>query len=177
MRIRFFMKIIIVLAMHGQPPKDFAKNDLIEYFKLHFGNKQMGEKTPLAIRQKYEILEDQIRNWPRTPVNDPYHAGSYDLAQELQKQLEIPVYVGFNEFCAPTLEEILEKAASEDPDKIIIITPMMTCGGEHSEIDIPLAVESVKTKFPIIEFFYLWPFEISEVAKFLVNQLKRNVLF
>jgi len=170
------MKLIAILAMHGQPPKDFPQNDLLDYFKLHFGVKAMGENTPPPMRQKYEILELKMRIWPRTPENDPYHTGSYELAHELQNQLGIPVYVGFNEFCAPALEEILEKAANEAPDKIIIITPMMTCGGEHSERDIPLAIEFVKTKFPAIEFSYLWPFEVSEIANFLVTQMKRNFL-
>jgi len=170
------MKIIAILAMHGQPPKDFPQNDLLDYFKLHFAIEAMGENAPPPMRQKYEILEEKMRNWPRNPENDPYHVGSYELAQALQNQLGLPVYVGFNEFCAPTLEAIMEQAASEDPTKIIVITPMMTCGGEHSERDIPLAIESVKSKFPTIEFSYLWPFETSEIAKFLMNQLKRNFL-
>lgn len=168
------MKIIAVLAMHGQPPKDFPKNDMLDYFKLHFGIEAMGDKTPPPMRQKYELLETKMRTWPRTPENDPYYSGSYELAQELRNQLNISVYVGFNEFCAPSLTEILEKAVKETPDKIIIITPMMTRGGEHSERDIPTAITSIKKKFPTIDFSYLWPFETSEVAKFLADQVKNK---
>lgn len=51
---------------------------------------------------------------------------------------------------------------------------MMTQGGEHSEVDIPAAIQRARKKFPTITFTYLWPFDVNEVAYFLANIIKKN---
>ncbi len=81
--------------------------------------------------------------------------------------------VAFNEFCAPDVDEALGAAASQGAGKVIAITPMMTSGGEHSEVDIPRAIERARKKDPQVEFAYAWPFREDEVATFLAAQIQR----
>jgi|Deesub1362A_J573_1020465.scaffolds.fasta_scaffold02034_3 sirohydrochlorin cobaltochelatase len=167
------MKTVIVLAMHGAPPSDFPKKELAEFFRLH--NRIGGLKKDEALLRRYRELEAKMRCWPRNPQNDPYFEGAMNLANNLSKVTGLKVIVGFNEFCAPSLEEALEKAAKEGGEKVIVVTPMMTRGGEHSEIEIPQAVKAVQEKYPQTSFIYIWPFDTKEVAEFLSSQIKKHL--
>ena len=113
-----------------------------------------------------------MRRWTRTPENDPYFYASNELAEHLSHRAECPVVVGFNEFCSPSLDDAFDEVARGNPEKIIIITPMMTRGGEHSEKDIPEAIERAKEKYSKILFEYIWPFDLMEVASFLETQIR-----
>jgi len=124
-------------------------------------------------RKRKAELAAKMRAWPRTPANDPFHAGSFELADYLSWASGHDVVVGFNEFCDPTIEAALDQAVELGADKIVVITPMMTRGGEHSESDIPSAVQRSQTLHPNVEMVYAWPFEITSVAQFLASQVKR----
>jgi len=169
------MSIAVVLAMHGVPPRDFPKGEMMELFGLHHHLSQASESERDALRNRHDRLEAKIRNWPRTPENDPFHAASLEIAHELKEILETDVFVGFNEFCAPTIEDAIGEAASQSPNKIIVTTPMMTRGGEHSERDIPLAIKRAQELYPDVEIVYAWPYDISDVAGFLAKHIKRFV--
>jgi sirohydrochlorin cobaltochelatase len=112
-----------------------------------------------------------MRKWPRTAQNDPFYAGSQELAANLSRITGLEVIVGFNEFCAPSLVDALNEAVAREPEKIIVVTPMMTRGGEHSEVDIPAAVQKVQAEHPEIPILFVWPFKVSEVANFLAAQI------
>ncbi len=122
-------------------------------------------------------LEDKIRGWPRTPQNDPFWIASNDLAEELGRILGLVVVVGFNEFCAPTIADAIDVAAQGDTTKIIVTTPMMTRGGEHSENDIPEVIGGARKKYPGIDIVYAWPFSTESVAGFLGCQVERFLQF
>jgi len=164
---------VIVLAMHGAPPNDFPQRELSDYFRLHAeieaGSHHGGASE--EIESRYAILDTKMRAWPRNNRNDPFHAGSFALATELERQTNRRVLVGFNEFCAPSLEEAFERAREAGALRVVVITPMMTAGGSHAELDIPLAIKNAQTRFPDIEIIYAWPFERREVASFLAVQL------
>jgi len=166
------MKIVIILAMHGMPPNDFPQKETLDYFMLHSRMENMPGQPPPVMQQQYEELDNKMRNWRRTQENDPYFYASNDLAEEISSQMGYKVMVGFNEFCSPSLDEAFETASKEGSEKIIVITPMMTRGGEHSEKDIPEAIERARKKFPDIKFSYVWPFNISKVATFLAKQIQ-----
>lgn len=53
------------------------------------------------------------------------------------------------------------------PDKIFVVTPMMTRGGEHSELEIPAAIEHFKDRFPDVHIEYVWPLKSVQVAQYL----------
>jgi sirohydrochlorin cobaltochelatase len=163
--------LVIVLAMHGAPPLDFPKDELAEFFSLHARLGHAGG-APENLRRRYAELEARMRGWPRTTDNDPFHAGSMELAEHLRRESGLVVIVGFNEFCSPSLTESLAQAAGA-AQKILVITPMMTRGGEHSAVDIPEAIRAAQQKHPGKEFVYVWPFPTRDIARFLSVQISR----
>ena len=170
---KYSRDVAIVIAMHGMPPKGFPQKDLREFFMLHGNIGTAPNSLSDTQRQRYLQLHDKMRNWPRNQKNDPFHATSKELALLLKEELKCPIHVGFNEFCAPTIDEAITSAATGDPANILIVTPMMTRGGEHAEVDIPAAINRARERFPNIHFTYCWPFDSHDIAHFLATQIQR----
>jgi sirohydrochlorin cobaltochelatase len=164
--------MVVVLAMHGAPPRDFPRAELHELLSLHDepGGTSVTAASERAQRRSH--LEKKVRNWPRTVENDPFLAASRELAERLSEELGCEVVLGFNEFCAPSLDEALDDAARKGPDRILVVTPMMTRGGEHSEVDIPGAIARAQAQHPSTDFTYAWPFDASAVARFLAGRIR-----
>jgi sirohydrochlorin cobaltochelatase len=162
---------IIVLAMHGAPPSDFPRQEAGELFGLRGRLERAAPADRPALEQQLRELDAKMRAWPRSAENDPYYAGSQDLARHLRQATGQDVIVGFNEFCAPSLDEALDQAAGAHPAKIIVVTPMMTRGGEHVEREIPAAVARARSRHPDCRVEYLWPFDVSQVAGFLAARI------
>ncbi len=114
---------VILLAMHGIPPKDFPERDAAEFFSLHARLEQSGGRGPEEVLRRHAELEAKMRAWPRTAESDPFYTGSITLASHLARLTGCEVIVGFNEFCAPSLDEALQQAAMRRPDKVVVITP------------------------------------------------------
>jgi sirohydrochlorin cobaltochelatase len=169
------MKTIIVLAMHGAPPKDFPRRELGEFFGLHGRLENATGEQREQLRQRHDELEARMRAWPRTAENDPFYAASHEIAGDLAHEVGLEVLVGFNEFCAPSLDEALDLAVDEGARRVVVTTLMMTRGGGHAEEDIPAAVEQARQRHPGVELRYAWPFDTAEVAQFLARQLARYV--
>lgn len=167
------MSIAVVLAMHGVPPRDFSKTETMELFGLHPRLEHVSGPERETLQMRHDELEEKMRRWPRTPENDPYFYASFEIAKKMEEVLGNRVFVGFNEFCAPTIEEAIGEAAASSPDKIIVLTTMMTRGGEHSERDIPSAIRKSQKNHPGLEIIYAWPFDVSGVAAFLAGHIKR----
>jgi len=168
------MKTVIILAMHGSPPKDFPKGELAEFFRINSQIRQRKNISDIE-REQYIFLEDKMRNWSRTAQNDPFHFASQELADLLSKESGYEVIVGYNEFCSPNLDEALQSAASKNSDKIVVVTSMMTRGGEHSEKDIPAEIEEFRKRCPQIEIVYAWPFDSLHVSRFLAEHISRFI--
>jgi sirohydrochlorin cobaltochelatase len=166
-------KAVIVLAVHGSPPLDFPRAEMIEFMSLEakLGPGHRGPATPEMLRHRQ--LEAKMRAWPRTGQNDPFYAGSQELAKHLRQESGLEVILGFNEFCAPTLDEALERAAAREAGKIVVLTPMLTRGGEHATVDIPEAVRRAQQRFPSQKILYAWPFTTEDIARFLASQAAR----
>jgi sirohydrochlorin cobaltochelatase len=167
------MKSVIVLAMHGAPPRDFPRQELAEFMSLHSRLEASAVAHSPALESRYEELEQKLRSWPRTAQNDPFFASSNELAEQLMRDSGLEVFLGFNEFCDPGLGETIEKAVSSGAERVFVITTMMTRGGEHSEKDILQAVNRAREEHPDVKFVYAWPFETYEVSEFLAFHLKR----
>jgi len=166
-------KAVIVLAMHGSPPLDFPRGELNEFMGLHAGLEPASGPAAGAQRLRYNQLEAKMRAWPRTGQNDPFYSGSQELARHLRQESGLEVIVGFNEFCGPTLDEALEQAVARKAGKVIVVTPMMTRGGEHSAVDIPEAIRRTQKKFPGTKIVYAWPFATEDIARFLSSEVTR----
>ena len=165
------MNTVIVLAMHGAPPRDFPRNQINELFGLHARLEHTSEQERAGLEKQYEELESKMRAWPRTAENDPFHTGSMELASELSCATCMEVIVGFNEFCAPSLDEAFDLATIRGAERVVVVTPMMTRGGEHSEVDIPAAIERARQRHPRIAMDNVWPFDMAQVAQFLATQI------
>jgi len=157
--------------MHGSPPRDFPHSELQEFLALHARMHSVPPGQQAGLQKRYAELDARIRRWPRNADNDPFFAASEELARHLAEAAGCPVEFGFNEFCSPTLDEALDRATAGRPDEVVVVTPMMTRGGEHSEQDIPLAIEQARARHPGIRFRYAWPFDASRVARFLAEQV------
>ncbi|VAX31660.1 hypothetical protein MNBD_NITROSPIRAE01-1988 [hydrothermal vent metagenome] len=163
--------IIIVLAMHGTPPKDFPKTEHKELFEIRAALKHATNPSK-ALKARHDFLDKKMRLWPRTEKNDPFHFGSMALGHQLEKQSRFKVIVGFNEFCDPDLDKAIREAVGLADKKVLVTTPMMTRGGSHSKGDIPSAIAGVKKDFPKTDIIYAWPFPTSEIAGFLSAQIQ-----
>lgn len=165
---------IIVLAMHGAPPLDFPPHELRLYFELAWRREHGPGNISAEAEANFSRLEEKIRRWPRHEANDPFYTGSLRLKQALERVAGVEVILGFNEFCAPSVEEALEAACSRYPQLIRVITPMLTPGGKHGAREIPAAVLAARKKFPGIKIIYCWPFEVEEVAEFLYRASQKD---
>jgi sirohydrochlorin cobaltochelatase len=164
----------IVLAMHGTPPLDFPKEEKAALFSLRARLKHPPADIS-ELESRLKTLDLKMRRWPRTAENDPFHAGSHKLAGHLRGETGSSVIVGFNEFCSPDMDEALDQAVATSPEKVIIITPMMTQGGSHSKGDIPEAIQRARKKHPTTDFIYAWPFPATDVAQFLSKQIEQKL--
>jgi len=167
------MSQVILLAMHGAPPRDFPEREMAELMGLHARLEHASGPERAALERRYNELDAKMRAWPRTPDNDPFHAGTQELAGHLRQVTGLEVIAGFNEFCAPSLDEALDQAA-QDAESVVVVTPMMTRGGEHSEVDIPAAIERARERHPRLAIRYAWPFETGAVAQFLAAHIARS---
>ncbi len=165
------MRTVVVLAMHGAPANDFPQRELAEWFALHGQMEHASGPERERLEQRHVMLDAKMRAWPRTPENDPFHASSLALAAHLSAALGLPVEVGFNEFCAPSLNDVLEQVIADGADEVVVVTPMMTRGGEHAERDIPAAIQAVHEQHPEAPIHYAWPFESEDVAGFLASRV------
>ncbi|MBI3994985.1 MAG: CbiX/SirB N-terminal domain-containing protein [Nitrospirae bacterium] len=135
----------------------------LEARRRRAGGQVSPEETDLAAR---------IRNWPRTPHNDPYKTGLESLADHLRAGLNgTALAVAYNEFCSPSLEEAIEAMITDGIREITVIPSMMTPGGVHSEVEIPNILEKLRSGHPDIKIHYAWPFDLSQVARLLTEHL------
>jgi len=168
------MKTCILLAVHGAPPSDFPRQELAEYLGLHARAEHAAGPREPGIEDRHAALEAKIRAWPRTPSNDPFHAGSLRIAAELEKASGLPVVVGFNEFCGPSLGDALDRASAAF-EKVVVVTPMLTSGGAHAQADIPAEIGRAQGRHPKTRYLYAWPFPAAEVGAFLAARVRAAV--
>jgi sirohydrochlorin cobaltochelatase len=161
--------MVIVLAMHGVPPADFPRPELGELLALH-ARFERAARLDRQGSERYEELETKLRYWPRTEDNDPNHAAALQLVQALTLAAGCDVFLGFDEFCAPALDEALDRAAASGADAVVVVTPAMTQGGEYSERNIPAAISRARERHPGKRIVYAWPFPVADVAGFLAGQ-------
>ncbi len=76
-------KIVVVLAMHGEPPNDFPKDEFARFFALH-ARLHYAEGGDEDLHHRYAALDAKIRGWPRTAENDPFYAASQQMAEQLR---------------------------------------------------------------------------------------------
>ena len=117
-------------------------------------------------------LDRKVRDWPRTPQTDPYQAGVEAIAAALRQKLKgREVATAYNEFCAPTIEEAVERLIAAGAGAVTVITTMYTRGGVHSETEIPEIVADLRKKHPEVDLRYAWPFALDKLGGMLAEQV------
>ncbi|MCX5724017.1 MAG: CbiX/SirB N-terminal domain-containing protein [Nitrospirae bacterium] len=160
----------VILVGHGGIPKG-CPQELVTKLKRLEAQRRAAKMPPSP--EEIE-LDTKIRQMPRTPETDPYQSGLESVATRLRANLgEVLFAVAYNEFCAPTLEESVEKLIQQGATHITVTTTMFTPGGSHSEIEIPEILDHLKPKHPEIELRYAWPFDLNLVANTLAEQISR----
>jgi len=144
------MKTIVVLAMHGLPPSDFPKNQFVEYTNLRTKFRHGDIPVDKAAAKRHADLEERIRYWPRTRLNDPFFTASQDIAEQLSVDTRCPVILGFAEFCAPALDEAFDEAVSKGAEQIVVVTPEMSHEGAYPDLDVNQAINRVKERHPAV---------------------------
>lgn len=164
----FLSEVGVIVVGHGEPPRDLPHGISKEYFMLMMKR----DRTPEE-EKRFIQLEQLVTSWARTPQNDPYYYGLIEVVEALKKGTGLKhVWMAFNEFCRPTLQEALEAACASEVSAIVVVTVMMTRGGHHSEEEIPETVERFRVKCDK-KIIYAWPFEASSVAELLARQVKK----
>jgi sirohydrochlorin cobaltochelatase len=169
------LKTSTVLVMHGVPPRDYPAREIAEFMalqsRLEHGGFPPHERQ--AAEARFAEMDAKVRGWPRHAENDAFFVASHELASELAAATGGEVVLGFNEFCAPAVPEALDKAVATGANRVIVITPMLTPGGEHAEVEIPAQVDEARGRHPGVEFVYAWPYAMADVAAFLAQRILR----
>lgn len=165
-------RVIVILAGHGQPPIGYPGGKVMEYVRLG----RCLESGNLEERTRFQELDRELRNYPRTRENDPYWFHMKRLADEVKERAGfMSVEPAHNEFCGPSIEDAIEKAAASNPDAVVVVPTMIVRGGEHSEEDIPRKVRMAARKHRQCAIIYAWPFDLGDWAELLVRQAGRFI--
>jgi sirohydrochlorin cobaltochelatase len=113
------MKTVVVLAMHGSPPRDFPKAQVALVVGLHIWLEHASGPLRTMIARYHAKLDTRIRTWPRTAENDLFYAAPQKLAAQLNQEAGCEVIVGYNEFCAPRLDEALGQAVTLRAEQVM----------------------------------------------------------
>jgi len=160
----------VVLVGHGGVPRDYPRERLTQLRGLE-ARRRLTKAPPSP---EEVALERELREWPRTPATDPYQAGLKRLAAHLRPRLgPTRLVLAYNEFCAPTVADAVRALATEGVTDIVAMPSMFTPGGVHAEIDIPEALDALRTEFPHLSVRYAWPFAGGHLASFLVDHLRQ----
>lgn len=155
-----------ILVGHGGVPTD-CPPELVSAFKRAEAAAK-GRPTPELVE-----ADRKLRDWPRDGKNDLYQVGLEDVGRALQAALpDHKVYLAYNEFCAPSLEEAIESAVKDGAKTISIVTTMFTRGGMHSECEIPGIAMAEAKKHPGVTIRYSWPFDLPQVGAFLAHHVR-----
>ena len=161
-----FPETAVVLAAHGAPATDCPKRRVGLLVALEMSNTRLRPLVRLR-----ERLEREIRDWPRTPANDPYKAAVDTLAAALSDRLRCPVVAGYNEFCNPTIAQALDRAVAAGARRVIVIPTMLLRGNEHTEAEIRGAVDSAPSRHPGVTFRYAFPFPLEALLDLYARQV------
>lgn len=125
--------------------------------------------------EEERALDQRVRAWPRTPQNDPYREGVLSLGRALGAKLHgsARVAVAFNEFCAPSLEDVVRELAADGVARVTVVPTMLTKGGVHSELEIPETIDGLLAELPHVEIRYAWPFDEVVLAAVLAEHITR----
>jgi sirohydrochlorin cobaltochelatase len=171
-------KLAVVVVGHGRTPKDFPREKLQELRRLHAQIEALGgeEKAPADLVARHHALEREVRQYPRTPENDPYDAAVKELAQRIKEMGNFPiVVVTHNEFCGLDVDEGIDEAVRQGATKVVVVSTMVIRGGTHNEKDIPGKIAKARQRHPNVPIVYAYPYETDDLASLMVRHIQRHI--
>lgn len=168
-------KDVIVMAMHGGPAHDFPPEEMAELFSFDCLKNGLADDALDSLERRHQALEEKMKRWPRNADNDAYFTGSQTLAEALSRATGLAVIACFNDYCAPDVPSGIDSAVALGATRVIVVTPMMTPGGGHSEQDIPSSIKAAQGSYPQIPIVYAWPFDVEPIAAFLAGHMEKFV--
>jgi sirohydrochlorin cobaltochelatase len=163
------MSNVTILVGHGAPPRD-CPGELVSRLKRLEAERRRGG-APSVMNDEERALDRRIREWPRTPDNDPYREGVESLARRLAEALGGRVVTAYNEFCAPSLEDAVSSLVRQGVQSFTVVPTMLTQGGVHSELEIPEALAALREAHPDVAIVYAWPFDEARLAAVLAEHV------
>ena len=161
-------KLGLILIGHGGLPSDIPKEVVEDFMKVHKHRVRTG--APISLKEKE--LDKVIRFWERSPDTDPYKYGLEKLAAKLAPRLEdYTLITAYNEFCYPSIEQAADVLAEKGINEVILITTMITPGGSHSEKEIPEEIETLRLKYPNVNYQYAWPYDLDIFSNLLTDHI------
>lgn len=161
---------VVVLVGHGAPARD-CPPELVARLKALEGRRRAAGAD---VGDEERALDERVRRWPRTDATDPYRAGLMRLAASLGPLLGgDELLVAYNEFCAPTLAEVVRERAALGVRSFLVVPTMLTPGGVHSEVEIPEHIAELARDLPGVTLDYAWPFDVGAVASMLADHVRR----
>jgi len=166
---------IIVIAMQGTPPRGFPQQEVAELFTLQTKLARTYDSERELLKRRCAELDTKIRKWPRTEHDDPIVATSHHLSVMIKQVTGHEVIAAFSEYISPNVDEAIDLAVKMGADKVVVTSTIMACAGTKTEVDIAVALEQAQVENTGIQVVYAWPYEISEVARFLTSHLARFI--
>jgi len=158
----------VVLVGHGAVARDCPRALVTKLKSLEAQRCRSGGPPTAEERE----LDMRIRQWPRTPQNDPYRHGLEALATHLRPRLSgARLALAYNEFCAPTVAAAIEELIADGISDICVVPSMLTPGGAHSEVDIPQSLAPLRVRHPQVTLWYAWPVDLDLIADMLTHHL------
>jgi sirohydrochlorin cobaltochelatase len=85
-----------------------------------------------------------------------------------------PLHVAYNELCAPSVEDVIDRLTHDGITRVTLCTTMMT-GGSPADAEIPELVARMRTRHPALAIDYAWPFDVEDVAAFLSSHVSGHL--
>ncbi len=162
------MKKALLLIGHGSPASDTPREMVRELKRLE--EERQRNRLPEMTPQERE-LDEKVRTWPRTALTDPYQKGLEDIGSALIKRMPAwSVALAYNEFCAPSIDEAVDRLVKEGHGTVVFVTTMFTRGGIHAECEIPWELQRTQRLHPGVKISYAWPFNTEGVCELLASQ-------
>jgi sirohydrochlorin ferrochelatase len=151
----------VVLIAHGDVPGDFIQKN----------------SSVMDNAEKHAAKwSEMVQKWPRNEENDPNYADTLVLVTMLREMLwPVPLEIGYLEFAIPSIDQSFDRLIAAGAKYVIV------AGGtgffdrsSHTLIDLPEAIERLRTRKPDVEITYAYP-DIDLVKDELVRAIVYNI--
>ena len=85
----------------------------------------------------------------------------------------LPIYANILYQICPCNKDEFPLSFNKQLEKVLVISAMVTRGGEHAEKEIPNTIMELEKEFPQVKLVYAYPFLSKDIARFLASQVRK----